>query len=191
MSQQTQDIDPRTDDLPYDLTIGMSFEHKLGSVRTIIYMDEDIVILRSNKTYQRGEYDEGNHRICTENRDYFREKCKFGEYKPVDDGGVGGPLVRMRNEMERFEESDGRTAMHKAEALRDLFGTMENTDVPADHSEPVDFESISGIGSKAAQSLRSNGFRTKGDVREAERESIVELPYMGEKNTDALQERVA
>jgi predicted flap endonuclease-1-like 5' DNA nuclease len=60
-----------------------------------------------------------------------------------------------------------------------------------DDNETLDLESISGIGSKAAASLRANGYTTKGDVRSADRETIMDLDYMGESNTDNLFEVVS
>jgi predicted flap endonuclease-1-like 5' DNA nuclease len=126
--------------------------------------------------------------------DSFYRGCKAGRYKPVrnDDGNVvrDGTLSQIQRLRSKYEQQDGRTAQHKVAVLTELEDTI-NGNVPDDYDEPVDFESVSGIGGGAASKLRAHGFRTHGDIREATDEQIQDVPYMGESNTENLREYVS
>jgi len=123
----------------------------------------------------------------------FEANVGAGRYKPKRD--ESGEIVRkgwmgqIHRLKEQYEQRDGRTATHKAEAIDEVLSILTD-DVPADHNDTVAFEDIEGIGDAAADALRANGFSTKGDVRKASREQIESVPYMGSKNTDALLDSV-
>jgi hypothetical protein len=126
--------------------------------------------------------------------DTFESNVGAGRYEPVRNEagrivrkGRFGQVERLK---EQYEDSEGRTASHKAEAIQEVLDILHD-DVPDDHNDTVPFEDIDGVGDAAAKALRSNGFSTKGDVRNASRDQIEDVPYMGQKNTDALLDYVA
>jgi hypothetical protein len=123
----------------------------------------------------------------------FEANVGAGRYKPKRD--ESGEIVRkgwmgqIHRLKEQYEEDGGRTASHKAEAIEEVLSIIVD-DTPADHNDTVPFEDINGVGSKAADALRSSGFSTKGDVRNASKQQIEDVPYMGTKNTENLLEYV-
>lgn len=124
----------------------------------------------------------------------FESNVGAGRYKPVrdEDGRIvrKGRFGQVERLKEQYEEDGGRKAKHKAEAIQEVLDILHD-DVPEDHNDTVPFEDIDGVGDAAADALRSNGFSTKGDVRNASREQIEDVPYMGQKNTDNLLDYVS
>lgn len=191
MSQTNDYVDPR-EQVDFDIQPGMVFlDTRPDEPREIVveYADRDggVIFIDTEGDVDRDEV------YMRSNYEAFEKNVGSGRYKPKrdDDGDIvhKGRFGQIRRLKEQYEQQDGRTATHKAEALDEVL-TILTDDVPADHNETVPFETIDGIGSAAADALRANGFSTKGDVRNASREQIEDVPYMGQKNTDALLEYV-
>lgn len=184
-------VDPR-EDVDFEIGPGMVFHdmrYDDGRELVVEYADRD-----GGVRYVDTSGDVDND-VVYRFDDYatFEENVGAGRYTPVRDDtdeivrkGWMGQIHRLKAQ---YEETDGRTAAHKAEAIEEVLEIITE-DVPDDHNETVPFEDIDGIGQQAASALRNNGFATKGDVRAAGREQIESVPYMGEKNTDNLLEYI-
>jgi predicted flap endonuclease-1-like 5' DNA nuclease len=183
MSQETF-ADPRSN-ITHPLDTGQVYEDKrVGDELVLVYLSESAALLRDD--------DENTHRL--ERRKQFEKYVGSGRYdlQSDSDGSVttSAKLKKLNRLLAQYEEQDGRKAEHKVVALEEAIDLIANNGLP-DDNETLDLESISGIGSKAAASLRANGYTTKGDVRSADRETIMDLDYMGESNTDNLFEVVS
>lgn len=144
----------------------------------IIYMDSDVVLLRSTSDH---------HRLQT--RRMFDRQLQAGRLKVVEDD-VSGPLSSLRKRSEELEESDSRKDRHKAEAFLEAIELV--TEHPAeDAREPVEFEEVDGVGASTADALREAGIETYRDVRDASDEELLGISGMGEKNLASLKGFVA
>jgi hypothetical protein len=195
MSQETV-YDPR-EDVEYEIMVGQQYlDTSSDSSLVLAYVYDDYYLFRDESG---DSYDDRIFR--SEPEDMVVKKIAAGTYElQVEDGepvydGVVGDIHEL---LDHYESEDGRTAAHKAEAVGevlDLFGGADPggvvDDLPDDHNEMVEFEEIGGIGSKAAQHLRHEGYKTKGDVRDADRSDLIDVPLMGESNTDNLLDHVA
>jgi hypothetical protein len=190
MSHETV-YDPRTD-VDHEITLGQVYVDTSSDSRLVLeYIHDDYYLFRDT---DGDAFDDFVMRSEPENM--VIKKIAQGSYQlqvadgePVYDGLFGD----VRELLGHYEEQDGRTASHKAEAIEEVLSVFGGADpaseaaaLPDDHNEVVDFESVDGIGSKAAQHLRHNGITTKGDVRDTDRDDLISIPLMGEGNTDNL-----
>ena len=83
-----------------------------------------------------------------------------------------------------FEKNVG-AGRYKLQGKEELEAEMETPD----RHETMDFTDIDQVGQKAAEALQSNGYTTKGDIREASDEQLLEVPYIGETNLANIRER--
>lgn len=178
-------VDPR-ENVDFEIEPGMVFTDT-SRERTIVidYADRDGGIIfvdeegdaERDEVYMRDSYAD------------FEAEIGAGRYRPKrrEDGTIvrNGWVGQIYTLKEQYEKQSGRTAAHKVEAIEEVLDVITD-DVPPDHNESVDFEAIDGIGQKAADALRANGFRTKGDVRSASTAQLMDVPYMGESNTENL-----
>jgi hypothetical protein len=181
MSQETAFVDPRSK-IDHPLDAGQVYtDSRTDTTLTLVFLSDDAALLQDQAS--------GGHQL--ETRTQFEENVGSDRYKLQGDGddAVSSSAQKIRSLRDRYDEQDGRTAAHKVEALDEALELIENNGQPDDH-ETVDFESVPGIGTAGARALRSNGFRTKGDVRDASRETIESVPNMGQKNTSNLLEHV-
>lgn len=192
MSQQTQNYDPRAS-LDYEIEPGMVFRDTRCSGDDDRRLVVEYAHTRGGVVFIDQEGDDRRDEIyMIEPHETFASWVGDGRLELVteDDSVVyEGRYGRVRRLRDRYDEADGRTSSHKVEAIEEVLEILTD-DVPEDHNDPVDFESIGGIGASAASALRSRGIRTRGDVREAGREQIESIPHMGTKNTTNLLERV-
>lgn len=195
MPQETL-YDPRMD-VEHEIETGQVYVDTSSDSRLVLsYVHDDYYLFRDESG------DSYNDRLFrSEPENMVVKKIASGTYElqvedgePVYDGIVGD----VRSLKEHYEDADGRTAAHKAEAIEEVlsvFGGVDPagavSDLPDDHNEVVEFERVDGIGSKAAQHLRHNGIKTKGDVRNTDPEELTEIPLMGESNTENLLEEVS
>lgn len=192
MSQENGYVDPR-EKVSFEIEPGMVFKDtRLDEPREIVidYADRKggVKFIDTEGDSERDEV------YMTDSYSTFEELVGAGRYKPVrdDDGRIvrKGRFGQVERLKEQYEEDGGRKATHKAEAIEEVLNILHD-DVPEDHNDTIPLEDIDGVGSKAAQALRNSGFTTKGDVRNASREQIEDVPYMGQKNTDALLDYVS
>ena len=192
MSQGNEYVDPR-EKVDFEIEPGMVFmDTRPSEPREIII---DYASREGGVKFIDTEGDDRRDEVYfSDSYSTFEQLVGSGRYKPVrdDDGNIvrKGRFGQIENLKAQYEEKDGRTAAHKAEAIQEVLDILHD-DVPADHNDTVPFEDIDGVGSKAASALVNSGFTTKGDVRSASREQIEDVPYMGSKNTDALLDYVA
>lgn len=157
----------------------------------IVYVDENRVLLRSNQDLEKA--DGVDYRY--ENRANFEEEVGAGRFKLVDDVADAPPMPEenrmreiislIRRKRDKFGNQGTRTGNHKATAMNELLEELE-----AFEAEEVDFETVDGIGSGAAENLREAGFHTVLDVQRADRETIESVPLMGKSNTSNLLDHV-
>lgn len=179
MSHKTV-FDPRSQ-ITHPIDEGQVYEDsRTGDELVLVFCSDDVALLRD---------DDGHHRL--EPRDAFEEHVGAGRYELRGDGGdATSSTMRILTELrEQYDSSDGRKAAHKSEALSEAIELIENNGRP-DDNETIPYDEIEGIGTTAARELQFAGFRTKGDVRAANRTEIEEVPYMGSKNTSNLLDYV-
>lgn len=173
--------DPRAE-IQHELSIGHVYEDSRSDEELlVVYLDDDVALLRDR---------DGNHRL--EPRKPFEMNVGSGRYSfepEAEPFGETGRLDRVLDRAEEYDEREGRKASHYAEALREAVAILSD-EVSPDDREPVDLEEVDGIGSKTASRLRSNGYRTRGDVREASDDELLAIGGMGDKNLDNLREHV-
>lgn len=182
MSHTNAVFDPR-EDISHPIDQGQTYEDdRTGEQLVLVFLSEDVALLRG---------EDGNHRL--ESRKHFEMNVGSGRFELVSDAdgtmSAGAKVKKLNRLLEQYEDRDGRTAKHKASAIEEALDLIENNGRP-DDNETIDFETVDGIGAKAAAELQKAGFTTKGDVRSAEKDEIVDVPYMGEKNTEALIDHV-
>lgn len=186
----TEFHDPRTD-LAYEPEAGMVFKdarHGDGDERLVlIYIDEEIAVTRSTEKNPRttGHH----HRI--EPRETFERQVGAGRLKRVDETPSvnGGNLSAIARRAEELESKEGRKAQHYAEALREAL-TLLKDEGREDDNDEIPFEEISGVGAKTAQALRNANYVTKGDIRNADNEDLLDLRGVGEANLSNIREYV-
>jgi len=175
-------VDPRSK-ITHPIEPGQIYEDdRTGDELTLVYCSDDAALLQDNET--------GAHRL--ERRRDFEANVGSGRYElqsKTDSAVASSNISMLRDLLDQYESESGRTAAHKSEAIEEAIELLEHNGQPDDH-ETIDLEAISGIGSAAAESLRANGFSTKGDVRNADTSEITEVSNMGAKNTERLIEHV-
>lgn len=191
MSQENAFTDPR-EKVPFEIEPGMVFmDTRPDDPRELVI---DYADRRGGIRYIDTEGDVDRDEVyLMDSYATFEANVGAGRYKPKRD--ESGDIVRKgwMGQIHRLKEQyegGGRKAQHKAEAIDEVIDIIVD-DVPDDHNDTVPFDDIDGIGQQAADALRGHGFTTKGDVRNASREQIKDVPYMGSKNTGNLLEYVA
>lgn len=185
-------IDP-VDAMKPEGRLGLVFEdQRTNELRQVLYADSQVVLVR----------DETDN-TTLQNREAF-ERSLGSRYQVCPDADPrldGGPFDRLRDALETYEREDGRTAAHKAEALRetfDIFAVAESpsaeatgtatADATADESQSkVSFEDVDGIGPKTAGALRTHGFVTEADVRGATDDELLGVPGLGPESLENLR----
>lgn len=178
MSHQTNYVDPRTK-IEHTLDDGQVYEDaRTGEELVLVFLSDDAALLQDDET--------GGHRL--EQRSQFEANVGSGRYtlQSSTDTTTSSKLATLEQLHDRYDEQNGRKAEHKANALAEAIELIENNGEPDDY-ETIDYGAIDGIGSKAASALQANGFTTKGDIRGADDETIIQIPHMGEKNTSNLR----
>jgi hypothetical protein len=156
---------------------------------TIIYMDRECVILRSNEKLDRG-VDMHRHRIY--GRKEFEKLAGADRLKwqPDTDSPIeGGRLGRIEDLAEEWGSKDGRKSQHYAEAFQMAIDVFTGQESP-DSDEPVAFSDLSHVGDKTAANLKAAGYVTKGDVRHAPDEELRSVHGVGKKALDSIKEAV-
>ena len=92
-----------------------------------------------------------------------------------------GHLLEKRKS---FEKNVG-SGRYKLQGEEELQAEMETPD----RHETLDFEDIDQVGEKGAEALQSNGYTTKGDIRAATDDELMEVSYIGETNLANIRER--
>lgn len=171
-------VDPRSK-INHPIEVGQIYEDsRTGDELTLVFCSDDAALMQDNETMK--------HRL--ERRRDFEANVGSDRYQlqsKTDSAVASSNISMLRDLLAQYESESGRTASHKAEAIEEAIELLEHNGQPDDH-ETIDLESISGIGSAAAESLRANGFSTKGDVRKADASEISDVPNMGSKNTENL-----
>lgn len=188
MSETNDVLDPRAK-IGHQITSGQVYkDDRNGKQYRIIYEDDQVVILRY-------ETDNGP-RHTLESRHHFEDNVGSGRFtltdpttsspRMPDDFDSIRALVRR---LHKYYKSQGnRVGNHKAKAMTELYDELN--DLADGEDDPIDFASIAGIGKGAARNLKEAGFVTRMDVARTDKEAIMSVPLMGEKNTEALLEEV-
>lgn len=175
-------VDPRSK-IDHPIEPGQIYEdQRTGDTLTLVFLSDDAALLQDNQTAM--------HRL--ETRRGFKVNVGSDRYQlqsATDSAVASSNISMLRDLLDQYDSESGRTAAHKVEAIEEAIALIEHNGQPDDH-ETIDLESISGIGSAAADSLRANGFSTKGDIRQADESDISDVPNMGSKNTERLIEHV-
>lgn len=182
MSQETEYFDPRAE-VPHPIDKGHTYnDSRTDNNLVLVFENDDVVLMRDQQS--------GGYRL--ENRDQFESNVGSERYSLVGEAGdvMGGCASKIASLIDKYDGEGGRKADHFVTALEEALMLVQNGGRP-DDNDTVDFESISGIGSKTAQNLRSAGFTVKGDVRDADDEELLSIGGMGEKNLSNLREVVA
>jgi len=158
----------------------------------LVYVDDEIVLMRSNKNHDRGRgYKNKMHRL--EQRDVFEKEAGSGRYKKVSESSAKPPksddihyhIGIIKRLLSHYKEKPGRTAGHKAEALDEVIGMLEEFDI-----EEMDWTEVDNIGETAADNLRDAGFRTDQDVQIADEEELLDVDYVGQSGVENLKSYV-
>ncbi|MCU4801545.1 helix-hairpin-helix domain-containing protein [Halobacteria archaeon HArc-gm2] len=178
---QTQFAHPKSNRTDFD--IGLVFaDQRTGDLRKVVYADDRVVLVR----------DETAHSTLVPRESFVAELDARYRRRPAADPDVaGGPFERLQDLLAEYDRQDGRKAEHKADALREALGRVEN---PDDDDEPVSpevpFEAVDGIGPSTAAKLRSRGFVTEADVRTASDDALLGVAGVGPANLTAIREFV-
>lgn len=185
MSTETDYTDPRAK-VSHPLAEGQVYtDARTGDRYELLLLTEHRATLREiREDDERPEY-------YPQTRTEFERNVGAGRFALDEstEGAASGCLATVEDLRDHYAEQDGRKASHKASALEEAIEQIRHGGNPDDNEE-IDLESISGIGAKTAQALRAEGFALKKDVRRADREDLIGVSGMGEKNTDALLEAV-
>lgn len=170
--------------ITHDLELGQVYkDSRTDELIQLVYLDNNVYLLQNEQ--------DGSHRLGT--YDEFDENVDSGRYKLQPDEqsfANTGVLSRVRERRKEYENADGRTAAHKAEAFAEVLDIL--TDMEPDVSlESMDFESYDGIGEKAAQNLRAAGFETERDIRNASDDELESVSWVGEKGISSLRAAVS
>jgi len=189
MSQANQFTDPR-ENVSYEIQPGMVFkDHRPDEPREIVIE----YATRGGGVRMKDMEGDANRDVVylMDTYDSFEAEVGAGRYTPVTDGSGNieyrGWMSQLKDLKDEYGQSDTRTGSHKAEAIEEVIEIIED-DVPDDHNETIPHQDISGIGSKAAQSLINAGYKTKGDVRRASKSDLTDVPNIGSGNADNLME---
>lgn len=168
---------------------GLQNEVTVGQVYTDSRSDEELVILYENGVVLCRD-EEGGHRLIPAKQ--FKQAVGGNRYnldRNEDGAFAADEKVRRLNTMlDELEAKDGRKAAHKAEALDEAIETLEEDDL--DDMETVDFEDIAGIGDGTADALRTNGYTTKGDIRGASDDELLDVRGIGDGNLSNLRQNI-
>lgn len=178
---QTQFAPPKPNRTDFD--IGLVFEdQRTGDLRKVVYADERVVLVR----------DETDHSTLVPRETFVAELDARYRRRPAADPDIeGGPFDRLQDLLAEYENQDGRKAKHKATALREALGQVEDPDEDDEPSSPeVPFEEIEGIGPSTAAKLRSQGYVTEADVRAASDDALLAVAGVGPANLTAIREFV-
>jgi hypothetical protein len=157
-----------------------------------VHVDDEVVLLRSNINHKRAE-GHRNKRHRLEQRDVFEKELNAGRYKKISESEAKPPKSDnihyhfgiVKRMIAHYSEKPGRTAQHKAEALNEVLGLLEEFD-----AEEIDWTDVPTIGQAAAENLREAGFYTTEDVRLADDEELLTVSYVGENGVDNIREFV-
>jgi len=158
----------------------------------IVYVDDEVVVLRSNKERERGSGYRGTI-YRTEQRAKFEKRAGAGRYKKIQESENSPPhsdnieyhIGLVKRLIDKYSSQPGNIAKHKAEGFQELLGMLEEFD-----AQEIDWTEVDTIGQKAADNLRDAGYVTDADVRAASKESLTDVPYVGDAGADNLKERV-
>jgi DNA-directed RNA polymerase alpha subunit len=178
MSEYT---DPR-DGLKHEICMGQVYTDSRTDEELVVLFQGDVVLVRD---------EDGGHRLIPLKQ--FRQAVGGNRYKldRNEDGTYAkdGKLRKLRKMLERLQSEDGRKAAHKAEALDEAIETLSEED-NLDDMQSIDFEDVSGIGASTANCLRTNGYSTKGDVRGASDDELLDVRGIGKGNLDNLRQYI-
>lgn len=186
-------VDPR-EDMTHEIEIGnvyLDSRHEGKDDQTywtVVYADEMVVLLRGNDEYRR----RSGLRHAAEQRDAFEKRAGSGryEYQPEMESPVrSGSVAALERRADELADEGGRKASHKAEAMYEAIDILTDGK-EADDNETVPFEDLDGVGQKTAAALRDGGYRTKGDVRRADRDELLDVSGVGEGNVSSIIEAV-
>lgn len=174
-------VDPKSDKV-HEIEFGQVYsDSRTGNLIQLIYLDRNVYVLQN---------EEGSHRFGQ--RKEFDRYVSSGRYSlelEAERFADTGVLGRVRDLKREYEQEDGRTAAHKAEALEEALAIL--SDLGSDEAlEDVPFEELDNIGGKAAQNLREEGYETRRDVREATDNELLDVPWVGEKGVTSIREYV-
>lgn len=180
--------DPRMD-LSVDVTDDQVYaDARTGDEYRVVYVDDTSVILRLSSDGQRS--------TRLEPRSAFEEAVGADRFELTEPSVDSPPMPDEYDEIralfkryrDRYTDEGGRVAAHKVEVIDELVEAFEEL-VAAD-ADPMDFESVAGIGAKAAENLRDAGYVTEHDVAQASVDQLTDVPWVGESNAEALLEAV-
>lgn len=189
MPQQNDTFDPRLD-ITHEIVDGQVYrDTRTDDELRLVYDDDNIAVLR-----YRTEDNGPKHRL--ETRADFEANVGSGRFDLTEPGTTS---PRMPDDVEtiralvkrlrdHYAGLGTRTGKHKAQAMAEFYDELN--ELAAEDVEPMDFEEISGIGAGAAENLREHGFVTEMDVARADKETIMDVPLMGQANTENLLEAI-
>ena len=170
--------DPRVE-IEHPLNIGQVYrDDRTDDLTKIIYIDDDITLLRDT---------DGHHRI--EKRSSFDRDVGSGrfEFKPEGEFGYAGRMEALIDAQKQYESSDGRTAGHKAEALSESVSLLTE-ETP--QFEEIPFADLSGVGAKTAARLVNQGYSTVEDISQASDEELQSVNGIGDANLQSIRDYV-
>lgn len=162
----------------------------VGQVYTDSRSDEELVVLYEGAVVLCRD-EGGGHRLIP--RKQF-EQAVGGDRYTLDRNEDGtyakdGKLRRLKEYLQELESADGRTASHKAEAVNEVLDILDG-DESLDDMETVDFEQLDHIGAKTAANLVDAGYTTKGDIRSADDEELLDVSGIGQQALQSLRRHV-
>lgn len=170
--------DPR-EELTHDIEAGNVYEDdRTGDEYSVVYIDDRIVLIR----------DEWNN-TRMEKRDMFEAEAGAGRFKLLPDKIGESPLARVRKRAEELAESDGRKDKHKAEGIKEALSILSGDESP-DGRTTVDFENLDHIGNATASNLRAAGYSTRGDVRDANDDELLDVRGVGDAGLESIRDAV-
>lgn len=166
-----------------DFDIGLVIEdQRSGDLRKVVYADDKVALVR----------DETGHSTLIPRGTFVAELDNRYRRRPDASPAVeGGPFDRFLDRLSEYEKQEGRKASHKADALREAIGLLDEPEEDETPDSPeVPFEDIDGIGPSTAAKLRSRGFVTEDDVRGASDDTLLAVAGVGPANLTAIREFV-
>lgn len=161
----------------------------------LVYLDDERVVLRSNKTLDRGDQ-AGRHHYRCEHRDVFEKNAAEGRYQLIEESanaprmptdGVASALTVLKRlqdeEKHQVQCGAGRKAKHRHEAFSEAVEAVANLD-----PTPIDWATVDGVGDKAAENLNEAGYETDVDVQSATDEELLDVGLIGQKNLENIKE---
>jgi hypothetical protein len=172
--------DPRSH-LDHDIAVGQVYtDSRSGEELTVLY-ENGVVLCRD---------EDDNHRMTPSKQ--FRQEVGGERYTLArnEDGSFAKDekIRRLERFLDDLRSTDGRKASHKAAAIEEAIEMLEEEDLYG--MDTVEFGSVDGIGESTAGRLRSNGFTTKGDIRDATDDSLLDVRGIGAGNLKNLRNHV-